>query len=136
MVDLERDGEPGRDGELDVQGLRARLTSLPDTERTLEGRATGSGGLVSGTPMDVCCESGLGASSLSNSSGDTSRRETVMAGWSLPFERREVRRKMSFPAATSSFVGDGDWLGNVKSENVLRRGGETGVVMPISGRCW
>lgn len=62
LDDLVEDGDPGRDGELEAHCLRARLTNLPDTARVLEGRATGSGGLVSGTVMSVSCDSRVGAS--------------------------------------------------------------------------
>lgn len=44
------EGDRGR--EFEVQGFRARLASLPGMERPLAGRATGSGGLVSGYLRD------------------------------------------------------------------------------------
>ena len=132
LDDLDEDGDAGRDGEPEAHGLRARLTNLPDTARVLEGRATGSGGLVSGTVMSVSCESCVGAFTCFCSSIDPDLRERSPA---LFWERREVRRRISLPAATSSFVGDGDWWVEVKSENVLRSGGETGVLM-ASGRFW
>ena len=71
LFDLE--GDPGRDGELEIHGLRAKCTSLPDIERALEGRATGSGGLVSGTSTGTSCVSDLAALSLPDSSCDVSR---------------------------------------------------------------
>lgn len=45
--DLLADGDGEREDE--PHGFRARLTILPDMERLLEGRAAGSGALVSGT---------------------------------------------------------------------------------------
>lgn len=134
---LEGDGLPGLDnGELEPHGLRARLTSLPDIARALEGLATGSGGLVSGNLKRTFCDSEVGDASFSSSfSVDSATCETATAG-SLFFERMDVRRRISFPAATSSFVGDGVWLGEVKSEKVLRNGGETGPVTSVSGRFW
>lgn len=132
LDDFVEDGDPGRDGELEAHCLRARLTNLPDTARALEGRATGSGGLVSGTVMSVSCDSRVGASSCFCSPDDPDLRGLPMA---LFWERREARRRISLPAATSSFVGDGARWGEVKSENVLRSGGET-VVLVASGRFW
>lgn len=73
LLDLEDEGDPGRDGELEIHGLRAKCTSLPDIERALEGRATGSGGLVSGTSTGTSCVSDLAALSLPDSSCDVSR---------------------------------------------------------------
>ena len=89
-------------GELDIQGFRAKLTSLPDIERALEGRATGDGALVSGTWAGGTEFSGPAGSDTS--SVDTVKRETAIVG--LFLDRSEVRRKMSLPAATSSFDGD------------------------------
>lgn len=119
------DGAGERYGEFDVQGFRAKLASLPDIERALEGRVTGSGGAgvsetctSGGRVSAVCapvtvCVSGIGVSgafavgpSVSPSTGlvksslETVNRETAMVAFSR--DRREVRRKMSFPAATSS----------------------------------
>lgn len=74
LLDLEDEGDPGRDGELEIHGLRAKCTSLPDIERALDGRAAGSGGLVSGTSTGTFCVSGLAALSLPDpSSCDVSR---------------------------------------------------------------
>jgi hypothetical protein len=87
------EGEGDREEEL--HGFLARLTIRPDMERLLEGRAAGSGALVSGT---------LDSVSFKSSDDDSVKRETEAL--SLSLERREVRRRMSFPAATLSFVGD------------------------------
>lgn len=135
--EFEADGDSGlEDGKLEPHGLRARLTSLPDIARALEGRATGSGGFVSGIFKRTSGASELGDTLSSSSfSADSVTRETATAR-SLFFERMDVRRRISFPAATSSFVGDGVWLGEVKSEKVLRNGGETGPVTSASGRFW
>jgi hypothetical protein len=97
------EGEVDRFGELDIQGFRAKLTSLPDIERALDGRATGDGALVSGTFGGGSGASEGGASA--RSSVETVKRETATVDLSLE-RRREVRLKMSFPAATSSFEGD------------------------------
>jgi hypothetical protein len=121
--------------EFDIHGLRARLTNLPDIERALEGRATGSGALVSGISVSGAFGRAPGSSALvgsDTSSVETLNRETVMVDFSL--ERREVRRKISFPASTSSFDGDEDSFGYVKSENVLRRVGEADSAATRSGR--
>lgn len=108
-------------GEFDNHGFRAKLTSLPDIDRALEGRATGDGGLVSVGSLagnEVASEPVVESD---KSSADTVNRETAMVG--LFLERMEVRRKISLPAATSSFDGESDWVGCVRSENVLRRPG-------------
>lgn len=128
------------DGELEPHGLRARLTSRPDMTRALDGWATGSGGFVSGIVKGgASWDSELGESLSSSSSSfsafwsNPATRVTAIAG-SLLCERSEVRRKMSLPAATSSLVGEGVWLGEAKSEKVLRNGGETGPKSTVSGR--
>ena len=71
-------------------------------ERLFDGRAAGSGALVSGT---------LDAVSFKSSDDDSVKRETEVLSLSLSFERREVLRRMSFPAATLSFVGDSAKVG-------------------------
>ena len=74
LLDLEDEGDPGRDGELEIHGLRAKCTSLPDIERALDGRAAGSGGRVSGTLTGTFCVSGSAALSLLDASScDVSR---------------------------------------------------------------
>lgn len=88
-----RKGRGEREDEL--HGFLARLTIRPDIERVLDGRAAGSGALVSGT---------LDSVSFKSSDDDNVKRETETL--SLSLERREVRRRMSFPAATLSLVGD------------------------------
>lgn len=84
-----------------------------------------SGGLARGSRVSPL--TGLVRSSL-----DTVNRETAMVVFS--FERREVRRRMSFPAATSSLDGESEWLGYVRSEKVLRRLGGQGSAAARSGR--
>lgn len=88
------------DREEEPHGFRARLTIRPDIERLLDGRAAGSGARVSGTLAAPSCAS----ASLRSSDEDRVKCETETGG--LFFERRDVRRKMSFPAATLSLVGD------------------------------
>lgn len=108
---------PGGEGDLlgvlDFHGLRARLTNLPDIERALEGRATGSGAFVSGTCVVSGAFGGAPESSVLEgsvtSSVETLNRETVMVDLSL--FRSEVRLRMSFPAATSSLDGDVESFG-------------------------
>lgn len=124
-------GEPDRFGELDIHGFRAKLTSLPDIERALEGRATGDGGLVCGTFGGGSGGSAGGVSA--KSSVETVKRDTATVDFSLE-RRREVRLKISFPAATSSFDGESDCFWNVKSEKVLRSPGEPGSDVDRSGR--
>lgn len=93
------DGDGDRDEE--PHGFLARLTILPDIVRLLDGLTAGSGALVSGT-----CES----ASFKSSDDDNVKRETG-AGFDLSLDRREVRRRISFPAATVSFVGDSAKVG-------------------------
>jgi hypothetical protein len=85
------------DGDLDEDpnGLRARLTIRPDIERLFDGRAAGSGALCSGN---------LAPAFWSKSSDDDSVK-WVTAAEVLFLDRRDVRRKISFPAATLSLVG-------------------------------
>jgi hypothetical protein len=71
-------------------------------DRLFDGRAAGSGALVSGT---------VDSGSFKSSDDDSVKRETDGLSFSLPLERREVRRRMSFPAATLSFVGDSAKVG-------------------------
>ena len=97
------DGEGDREGE--PQGFFARLTILPDIERPFEGRAAGSG---------IRCPSNFGAASCGLISFRSSEDESVKCetvGGDFVFERRDVRRRMSFPAATDSFVGESDTVG-------------------------
>lgn len=97
FFDLLADGDGEREDE--PHGFRARLTILPDMERLLDGRAAGSGALVSGTlDTPASCDS----VSLRSSDDDSVKCET----WGLFLERRDVRRRMSLPAATLSLVGD------------------------------
>lgn len=93
-MDLFADGDGDREEE--PHGFLARLTILPDIDRLLDGLAAGSGALVSGTNESV---------SFRSSDDDNVNCETE-ACFDLSLERREVRRRMSFPAATVSFVGD------------------------------
>lgn len=102
-MDLFADGDGDREEE--PHGFLARLTILPDIDRLLDGLAAGSGALVSGT-----CESASFKSASFKSSDDNVKREIVV-GFDLSLERREVRRRMSFPAATVSFVGDSAKVG-------------------------
>lgn len=95
--DGEREDEP--------HGFRARLTMRPDIERPLDGRAAGSGALVSGTLATASCDS----VSLRSSDDESVKCETAAGG--LSFERRDVRRKISLPAATFSLVGESDNVG-------------------------
>jgi hypothetical protein len=125
------EGEVDRFGELDIQGFRAKLTSLPDIPRVLEGRATGDGALVCGTFGGS--GGSEGGTSVVRSSVETVNRETATVGLSLD-RRREVRLKISFPAATSSFDGEPDCFWNVRSEKVLRRPGEPGSEVGSSVR--
>jgi hypothetical protein len=116
------EGEVDRFGELDIQGFRAKLTSRPDMERAFEGRAMGEGTLVCGT---LAGSSGSGGAPSVKSSADTVKRETATVDLSLE-RRSDVRRRISFPAAISSFDGESDCFWNVKSEKVLRSPGESG----------
>lgn len=95
--DLLADGDGEREDE--PHGFRARLTILPDIERFLEGRAARSGALVSGTwgPTASC-----DCVSLRSSDDDRVKCETC----DLFLERRDVRRRISLPAATLSLVGE------------------------------
>lgn len=97
------EGDGDRDE--DPHGLRARLTIRPDMVRLLEGRAAGSGARVCGTLAAPSCAS----ESFRSSDEDRVKWDTETGG--LFFERREVRRKMSFPAATLSLVGDSARMG-------------------------
>lgn len=90
------DGEGERED--DPHGLRARFTIRPDMERFLDGRAAGSGALVSGTLEAALCDS----VSLKSSDDDSVKCETC----GLFLDRRDVRRRMSFPAATLSLDVD------------------------------
>lgn len=102
--DLLADGDGDREDE--PHGFRARLTIRPDMERLFGGRTAGSGALVSGTLESwAFCNS----VSLRSSDDDSVKCETATGGSFL--ERRDVRRKMSFPAATLSFVGESDRAG-------------------------
>jgi hypothetical protein len=108
-------------------------------ERALEGRATGSGAFVSGyltggfADAPDAPEGSEVAVSFKSSAGRVNR-ETATADFSL-LRRKEVRRRMSFPAATSSFDGEAESLfGNVRSEKVLRKPGDPGSVTGISER--
>lgn len=136
MLEGFEDGEGDRDWEPEEpQGFRARLTSLPDMERALDGRATGSGAFVSGylTGGFGDAPEGSEAAVSLRSSADRVNREMATADFSL-FLRREVRRRMSFPAATSSFDGEAESFGNVRSENVLRKPGDPGSETGMSER--
>ena len=98
-MDLFADGDGDREEE--PHGFLARLTILPDIDRLLDGLAAGSGALVSGTCESVSFKS----------SDDANVKREIVAGFGLSLERREVRRRMSFPAATVSFVGDSAKVG-------------------------
>jgi hypothetical protein len=99
--DLLAEGDGDREEEL--HGFRARLTMRPDMERPFDGRAARSGALVSGI-LEALESCDCNSVSLRSSDDDSEKWETATGG---PFfERREVRRKMSFPAATLSFVGE------------------------------
>jgi hypothetical protein len=100
-------GEGDRDA--DPHGFRAKLTIRPDMERDFNGRATGSGALVSGIFVAVT----FWASKSFRSSDDESVKWATAAGdfSGFFFERRDVRRRISLPAATLSFVGDSDRVG-------------------------
>lgn len=100
-LDLLADGDGDREEEL--HGFRARLTMRPDMERPFEGRAARSGALVSGN-LEALGFSNCDSVSLRSSDDDSVKCETATGG--SFFERRDVRRKMSFPAATLSFVGE------------------------------
>lgn len=123
------EGEGDRESAFEIQGFRAKLASLPDIDWAFEGRATGSGGRVSGTFTTVSWDSEFVVPF--NSSADTVKRETAIACFSL--DRCEVRRKISFPAATSSFEGNSVWVGEI-SDKVLRNSGRLGSVTESFGR--
>jgi len=112
--DLLADGDGDREEEL--HGFRARLTMRPDMERLFEGRAAGSGALVSGTLHTL----GFCDSVSSRFSNDDSVKCETATGGSF-FERIDVRRRMSFPAATLSFVGEWGRVGTAQSEKVRLR---------------
>jgi hypothetical protein len=96
-------GEGDRDE--DPHGFRAKLTIRPDMERFFtNGRATGSGALVSGIFVAV---TSCASASLRSSEEDSVKWETAAGDFScFFFERRDVRRRISLPAATVSFVGE------------------------------
>ena len=102
--DLLADGDGDREEEL--HGFRARLTIRPDMERLFDGRTAGSGALVAGTLEALGSSDSV---SLRSSDDDSVKCETATGGSFL--ERRDVRRRMSFPAATLSFVGESDRVG-------------------------
>lgn len=126
------EGEVDRFGELNVQGFRAKFAILPDIERALDGRATGDGALVCGT-FGGGGGGSEGGSSVTSLGDETVSRDTATVDLSL-WRRREVRRKISLPATTSSFEGESDGFWNVRSEKVLRRPGEPGSDEGKSGR--
>ena len=109
-------GEGDRDD--DPQGFRAKLTIRPDMERVFNGRATGSGARVSGTlaPLPSCCDVGL--LSLRSSVEERVKCETARDNLSGLLARNDVRRRISFPAATVSFVGESERVGTAQSEKV------------------
>jgi hypothetical protein len=78
-------------------------------ERDFNGRATGSGALVSGIFVAVT----FWVSKSFRSSDEESVKWATAAGdfSGFFFERRDVRRRISLPAATTSFVGDWDRVG-------------------------
>jgi hypothetical protein len=104
-------------------------------ERALEGRATGSGAFVSGYLTGGFADAPEGSETAVSfrSSVDRVNREMATPDFSL-LRRKEVRRRMSFPAATSSFDGEAESFGNVRSEKVLRKPGDPGSVTGISER--
>jgi hypothetical protein len=107
-------------------------------ERALEGRATGSGAFVSGYLTGGFGDAPEGSEAAVSfrsfrSSADRVNREMATADFSL-LRRREVRRRMSFPAATSSFDGEAESFGKVRSENVLRKPGDPGSETGMSER--
>lgn len=96
--DLLDDGDGERED--DPHGFRARLTIRPDmVDRLLDGRAAGSGALVSGT-----WDAPASCNSVSFRDSDDDRVKCETCG--LFLERKEVRRRMSLPAATLSLVGE------------------------------
>lgn len=100
-------GEGDRDA--DPHGFRAKLTIRPDMERAFIGRATGSGALVSGIFVAV---TSWASESFRSSDEESVKWATAAGDFSgFFFERRDVRRRISLPAATLSFVGDSERVG-------------------------
>lgn len=97
------------DRDEDPHGFRAKFTIRPDMERAFNGRATGSGAFVSGIFVSF---TSCASESFRSSDEDSVKCATAAGDFSgFFFERRDVRRRMSFPAATVSFVGESDRVG-------------------------
>lgn len=78
LVSFVGDGEREEE-DVEIHDFRANVASLPDIERTREGRTTGSGGFVSGTGS-VAASSILTPVAPFNSSADSVNWDTAILG--------------------------------------------------------